>query len=293
MNDVFRNSFSSTLNLNQRDANTNRYPNRNRQRQESELELEIAIDHEVEEDSIEVIGLKSKFKEIMIGYLCCILVNYVALIVSTAVYSTVSVTNFTMCLLFSFGICALDGETFSNINRRINVCVVLVLYALCFVSFIDQGVCNVWQKGCVYLNRDLPNHASEAETHKFLQDNVNLGLLLLTSLGTSFVFLGFIVMKSLQILHTKIEERVPSSPLKRTPKRLSSVTNKFGLSECLICHIAFEPTSKVHILSCKHIFHGDCFRSWFKKNRSCPICRIPVENRDDFSPKAKRRAIDF
>ncbi|GMG19543.1 unnamed protein product [Ambrosiozyma monospora] len=30
------------------------------------------------------------------------------------------------------------------------------------------------------------------------------------------------------------------------------------------------------ILKCGHCFHSDCFRSWFLKNDSCPVCRSTV-----------------
>lgn len=54
------------------------------------------------------------------------------------------------------------------------------------------------------------------------------------------------------------------------------------------CHICLDltyldsPEERIHpliVLSCheRHAFHETCLREWFKKSRSCPICRSVVE----------------
>ncbi|CAF4605472.1 unnamed protein product, partial [Rotaria magnacalcarata] len=29
-------------------------------------------------------------------------------------------------------------------------------------------------------------------------------------------------------------------------------------------------------LTCQHIFHKNCLRSWFQRQQTCPICRTTV-----------------
>ena len=42
------------------------------------------------------------------------------------------------------------------------------------------------------------------------------------------------------------------------------------------CNICFENINKdtlTYDLSCKHYFHINCIKEWFKQNLSCPVCR--------------------
>jgi len=46
---------------------------------------------------------------------------------------------------------------------------------------------------------------------------------------------------------------------------------------CPICLEEFNDNETVIELSCKHIFHKDCIKSWFKNNHSCPTCRKKID----------------
>ena len=52
---------------------------------------------------------------------------------------------------------------------------------------------------------------------------------------------------------------------------------------CSICLDRFGTGDTVWILPCdeRHIFHGDCIKSWLRKNNSCPLCqKNVVESRE-------------
>lgn len=42
-------------------------------------------------------------------------------------------------------------------------------------------------------------------------------------------------------------------------------------NECIICFSKLD--IKKEILQCGHCFHKKCINNWFKKQRTCPICR--------------------
>lgn len=48
--------------------------------------------------------------------------------------------------------------------------------------------------------------------------------------------------------------------------------------ECSICLEGWTQDQRTAILlpRCKHVFHGACIGTWFKENRACPNCRVPV-----------------
>ena len=51
---------------------------------------------------------------------------------------------------------------------------------------------------------------------------------------------------------------------------------QFIMQECAIClDKKFEDWTK---LSCNHLFHTMCIRTWFVVQPSCPICRCRIEN---------------
>lgn len=38
-----------------------------------------------------------------------------------------------------------------------------------------------------------------------------------------------------------------------------------------------ENSNNIIIISCYHIFHKKCLIEWYKKNNSCPLCRIELK----------------
>jgi ribosomal protein L40E len=45
---------------------------------------------------------------------------------------------------------------------------------------------------------------------------------------------------------------------------------------CSICLEQFGQEEKVCELPCKHIFHDECVRGWFRRHATCPVCRKPL-----------------
>jgi len=46
---------------------------------------------------------------------------------------------------------------------------------------------------------------------------------------------------------------------------------------CHVCQCEYEAADQIMELPCKHSFHPDCIKGWFKENRTCPTCRTEVE----------------
>jgi hypothetical protein len=47
--------------------------------------------------------------------------------------------------------------------------------------------------------------------------------------------------------------------------------------KCLICFDDFEVNQKIIRLPCLHIFHETEITQWFESNKTCPICRVNIE----------------
>lgn len=52
-------------------------------------------------------------------------------------------------------------------------------------------------------------------------------------------------------------------------------------AECTICIDEMHLGDEVTVLPCKHWFHGECVVLWLKEHNTCPICRTPIEKRED------------
>lgn len=46
-----------------------------------------------------------------------------------------------------------------------------------------------------------------------------------------------------------------------------------SLSVSNTCAICIDDVSEAPGLECGHLFHKDCLAEWFKKSRTCPVCR--------------------
>lgn len=47
-------------------------------------------------------------------------------------------------------------------------------------------------------------------------------------------------------------------------------------SECAICLEEIKKGSLKKVYHCNHSFHKKCALKWYKLNKTCPLCRIPV-----------------
>jgi hypothetical protein len=50
--------------------------------------------------------------------------------------------------------------------------------------------------------------------------------------------------------------------------------------DCTICLDSFEEGQTATFLPCKHWFHDECVMLWLKEHNTCPVCRTPIETRD-------------
>ena len=47
--------------------------------------------------------------------------------------------------------------------------------------------------------------------------------------------------------------------------------------QCSICLDDFEPSSKIRLINCKHLFHSECLDTWLlQHDYKCPHCREKV-----------------
>ena len=48
------------------------------------------------------------------------------------------------------------------------------------------------------------------------------------------------------------------------------------MTECSICLFFIKNQTNWKCYKCKHEWHANCIDLWFKKNKSCPMCRRSV-----------------
>ena len=46
---------------------------------------------------------------------------------------------------------------------------------------------------------------------------------------------------------------------------------------CIICLIDLNVGDRVIILPCFHMFHKECINDWFKKDKTCPLCKLEIK----------------
>lgn len=54
------------------------------------------------------------------------------------------------------------------------------------------------------------------------------------------------------------------------------VSDKIQDTSCCICFHEYENGSMIFISPCNHVFHYHCISQWFKKERTCPLCRKSI-----------------
>eukprot|EP01084_Bolivina_argentea_P127599 225618_1 len=51
-------------------------------------------------------------------------------------------------------------------------------------------------------------------------------------------------------------------------------------SLCSICLVDYTKGNLLRLLPCGHMFHESCSRSWLGISKTCPICRMPIDEKD-------------
>lgn len=47
--------------------------------------------------------------------------------------------------------------------------------------------------------------------------------------------------------------------------------------QCCICLSEYQDNQLLVNLPCKHFYHDECAKKWFKITDSCPLCRKKIE----------------
>jgi len=48
--------------------------------------------------------------------------------------------------------------------------------------------------------------------------------------------------------------------------------------DCIICLMDFETNEEIITLPCAHIYHSQCIKDWFLRDKTCPCCKFVVTN---------------
>ena len=69
--------------------------------------------------------------------------------------------------------------------------------------------------------------------------------------------------------------------IKNPEKILNIDSKKFNkniscYNECSVCITNFETNDDIIEIKCKHIFHNECIKEWYKYKNVCPLCRAEI-----------------
>ena len=75
--------------------------------------------------------------------------------------------------------------------------------------------------------------------------------------------------------------QLPTLKYKTTPSQASSTSAGAEDTSCTICMCDYEPGDDLMLMPlCLHKFHKTCIETWFKENRTCPVCRMNILQHD-------------
>eukprot|EP01069_Polyplicarium_translucidae_P008242 Polyplicarium_translucidae@DN3203_c0_g1_i1.p3 len=72
-----------------------------------------------------------------------------------------------------------------------------------------------------------------------------------------------------------LDDRNPNEALisRLVAKCSQEAPNDLGGSACPVCLCEIQLGESILVLPCKHMFHKDCVRLWFKRSVECPLCK--------------------
>ena len=68
--------------------------------------------------------------------------------------------------------------------------------------------------------------------------------------------------------------------------------SKPKVEKCSICLEEFKNGESIRRLPCLHIFHTDEIDRWLRTNHICPICRIPIDERQNQHQRGQEEEIE-
>ena len=83
-------------------------------------------------------------------------------------------------------------------------------------------------------------------------------------------------------LHKMEESPVDESILKILPESKIKNIDKLPQDKrnCVICMDDYKENELVLTIPCYHIFHKNCIKEWFKKDKTCPICKFVLNKKN-------------
>ncbi|KAM0675834.1 hypothetical protein GVAV_000609 [Gurleya vavrai] len=121
----------------------------------------------------------------------------------------------------------------------------------------------------VYEHRNKTNYIFIIDiSYIFLRLISVIGFFIFTSLNFRIPFNLFReALSTLKMLHKKINNFIQ---YKRISKELNKCSDSAGDGQCPICFCDMTLGKKI---SCGHVFHLDCLKTWVETSEVCPICR--------------------
>lgn len=128
-------------------------------------------------------------------------------------------------------------------------------------------------------NTSNTNHYSSSTNSENIRNNNDLNLLFFNFAPTFILFNPEMrnkpdYSKNLEKLNVKSARKQ-----KEHSKETQEENQKTFYSEqpCVICINEFKEGEEAYETSCKHYYHTECLKTWFKENNTCPTCRSKVE----------------
>eukprot|EP00696_Hemimastix_kukwesjijk_P007557 gnl/Hemi2/1955_TR699_c0_g1_i1.p1 gnl/Hemi2/1955_TR699_c0_g1~~gnl/Hemi2/1955_TR699_c0_g1_i1.p1 ORF type:complete len:485 (+),score=89.42 gnl/Hemi2/1955_TR699_c0_g1_i1:114-1568(+) len=56
-----------------------------------------------------------------------------------------------------------------------------------------------------------------------------------------------------------------------------SLEKRDGDQTCVVCMSDLKLGEKVRVLPCKHFYHVECIDEWLRRNKTCPVCKHPID----------------
>ncbi|CAG7866831.1 unnamed protein product [Brassica rapa] len=95
----------------------------------------------------------------------------------------------------------------------------------------------------------------------------------------AILFVAVSITVSISFLVRRLRARSLLPPSLSSLIRRLCVARSPSLGDCSICLSPFKPEDQLRRLPlCSHAFHLDCISTWLISNKTCPLCRSPLDH---------------